>query len=80
MGERAKLCMSKHITIRVCRFVLILGAKCESLCELERSRNLERIKTLLTTKANNFKSQSEMSLGFVAIHNIQKSNSCSSYL
>ena len=51
----------------------ILGAKCESLCKLERNRNLERIKTLLTTKANNFMSQSDMSLGFVAINNTQKS-------
>lgn len=50
-----------------------LGVKCESLCKLGRDRNLKKIKPLLTTKANNFVSQSDMFLGFVVVNNTQKS-------
>lgn len=54
-GGKIKTTYEQTCYIKDCRLVLvILGAKCNSLCRLEINRNMERIKTSLTIKAVNF--------------------------
>lgn len=60
-GGRSKTPCEQTHYIRVCELVLGVLSANGRVCKLESSRNLERIKTLLTTKAVNFMSQSRVS-------------------